>query len=88
MHTFLILSSADHSPWVVYTAGYSGQQAATGSAINTNNNGQSAVATTPPKGNSRSAHIDGHQGQQRLWRQRAAATGTILLGITNTIFKF
>jgi len=85
MHTFLILSSADHSPWIVYTAGNSGEQAATGSASNTNNtNGQSAAAT----GNSRSAHNDGDQGQQRLWRQRAAAAGTILLDITNTIFKF
>jgi len=86
MHTFLILSSADYSPWVVYTAGNSGEQAATGSASNTNNNGQSAA--TPPTGNSRSAHNDGDQGQQRLWRQRAAAAGTILLDITNTIFKF
>ena len=74
-----VLITTDHSPWVVGSTATTQAKAATGS-------GHHAVSAT----GSDNTHNRQHnvQGQRRVWRRHVAAIGSILLDITNTLFKF
>ena len=90
MHT-LIISTADHSQWVVQSAVAArgnGQRPPTALALAEGSNRQQQ-ATTPTAAAPQGSVDNGRQGQRRrLWQRRAVTAGTVLPDITNTIFKF